>query len=84
MTTSAESTQQRVLLPIEGMTCAACVQTVQGALAGVTGVSDATVSLGTDTATVLYDPASAQVRDLMVAIKSVGYGTGGDTVARPR
>ena len=81
MTTSADSTAQRVILPIEGMTCAACVQTVQGALAGVTGVSDATVSLGTDTATVLYDPTTAQVRDLMVAVKSVGYGTGGDTVA---
>ena len=81
MTTSAEHTEQRVILPIEGMTCAACVQTVQGALAKVTGVGDATVSLGTDTATVLYDPALAQVRDLMGAIKSVGYGTGGDAVA---
>ena len=34
MTTSADSAAQRVILPIEGMTCAACVQTVQGALAG--------------------------------------------------
>ncbi|MCH8198933.1 MAG: heavy metal translocating P-type ATPase [Chloroflexi bacterium] len=81
MTTSLERAERRVLLPIEGMTCAACVQTVQGALAAVTGVSDATVSLGTDTATVLYDPASAQVNSLMAAVKSVGYGTSGDTVA---
>ena len=80
MTTSAGSVRQRVILPIEGMTCAACVQTVTGALAGVTGVSDATVSLGTDTATVIYSPTSTQLRDLMAAVKSVGYGIGGDTV----
>jgi Cu+-exporting ATPase len=80
MTASVDSIKQRIILPIEGMTCAACVQTVQTALVEVTGVSDVAVSLGTDTATIVYNPSSTQVRDLMIAVKSVGYGIGGDSL----
>ena len=75
MTTTADNGQQRVILQIEGMTCAACVSTVQGALEGVGGVSGATVALGVDTATVSYDPNATAVRQLIGAVKSVGYGT---------
>ncbi len=81
MTTTAGNEQQRVILQIEGMTCAACVSTVQTALEGVGGVSVATVALGVDTATVSYDPSSTEVRQLVGAVKSVGYGTAADTVA---
>ena len=80
MTTTADN-EQRVILQIEGMTCAACVHTVQTALAGVSGVGDATVSLGADTATVAYNPSATQVRQLVGAVKSVGYGIAADTVA---
>jgi Cu+-exporting ATPase len=81
MSVEAADAKKLVKLPIEGMTCAACVFTVQTALEKVSGVTVATVSLGDDTATVTYDPASVQVRQLMTAVKSVGYGTGSDTVA---
>ena len=81
MTTSAESAERRVVLQIEGMTCAACVHTVQSALEGLTGVHSAVVSLGADTATVAYDAGSTQVQQMLGAVKSVGYGTAADTVA---
>ena len=81
MTTTADNAQQRVILQIEGMTCAACVSTVQTALEGVGGVSGATVALGVDTATVSYDPSATAVRQLIGAVKSVGYGTAADTAA---
>ena len=81
MTTQTPDEQQRITLQIEGMTCAACVHTVQTALEGVSGVSVATVSLGADTAMVAFDPNATQVQQLIGAVKSVGYGTAADKVA---
>ena len=45
-------TTKRVILPIEGMTCAACVSHVEG-------VSQVMVNLATEQATVDYNPALA-------------------------
>jgi Cu+-exporting ATPase len=81
MTTNTESAEQRITLKIDGMTCAACVHTVQTALQRVDGVTDAIVSLGDDTATITYDASSTEVRQMMAAVDSVGYGTGADNVA---
>ena len=54
---------EKVTLSIGGMTCAACVHHVEGALAGVDGVSGATVNLATERATVEYVPSIASVAD---------------------
>ena len=70
MTTNAETAEQRITLKIDGMTCAACVHTVQTALQRVGGVSDAIVSLGDDTATITYDSSSTEVRQMMAAVDS--------------
>lgn len=59
-----------VELAIEGMTCASCVGRVEKALRAVTGVSEATVNLATERATVR---GVAAAQDLMTAIEAVGY-----------
>ena len=46
---------QRLTLPIEGMSCAACAVTVQGALGVVPGVTQASVNYATGKASVDYD-----------------------------
>ena len=46
-----------ISIPIAGMHCAACQSRVQGALAQTPGVSDATVNLLLNNATVTYDQA---------------------------
>jgi Cu+-exporting ATPase len=59
-------------LPIEGMTCASCVQRVERALAGVPGVRSAAVNLATETAAVeLTQPVQAAA--LAEAIRHAGY-----------
>ncbi len=63
----------KVTLRIGGMTCAACVHHVEGALAGVAGVSGATVNLATERATVEYTPAIAGVADFREAVTDAGY-----------
>ena len=45
---------RRLVLSIEGMTCASCVHTVEKAMAGVPGVERVSVNLSTEQATVSF------------------------------
>ncbi|MEL7562984.1 heavy metal translocating P-type ATPase [Dehalogenimonas sp. 4OHTPN] len=58
---------------IGGMTCAACVRHVEGALQTVPGVSMVTVNLATSRAAVEYDPSQATLADLKKAVEDMGY-----------
>jgi Cu+-exporting ATPase len=61
-----------VALPIEGMTCASCVRRVEKSLTRVPGVSQASVNLATEKATVAYDPAVADLAQLRTAVEKAG------------
>ena len=75
MTTgTAEQHEQHVVLPIEGMTCAACVSTVTNALTHVDGVSGVVVNLASETASVTFAPAERRIAAMRDAVRSVGYG----------
>jgi P-type Cu+ transporter len=60
-------------LPIGGMTCASCVSHVEKALKEVRGVSSVVVNLGTNKATIGYDPAQAGSGAMKKAIRGAGY-----------
>ena len=60
-------------LPVQGMTCASCVSHVEGALKELPGVSNVVVNLGTNKASLTYDPARATLADMARAIDDVGY-----------
>ncbi len=64
---------QRVTLPVEGMTCAACQANVQRALRATPGVSDAAVNLMMHEATIEYDPRVLSPDGLVSAINQTGY-----------
>ena len=61
-------------LAITGMSCAACVDRVEGSLARAPGVQSAGVNLATDRATIEYDPATTDIDALIKAVESAGYG----------
>ena len=63
----------RVVIPVEGMTCATCEVGVRYALKSVNGVESARVSAATKTATVDYDPTKTNPETLVTAINSTGY-----------
>ena len=65
---------KQVTLPITGMTCANCVSTVERNLKKVAGVQAANVNLSSERATVEYDPAQAQLEDLLARVERAGYG----------
>jgi|GEM_PF-2330 len=64
-----------ITLPIEGMTCASCVRTVEKALTRVPGVNSAMVNLATETARVTYASAEVTPDALVKAVERVGYGS---------
>ena len=57
-------------LAIDSMTCASCVSRVEKALKAVPGVTEATVNLATERATVL---GMAATQNLIAAVEKVGY-----------
>ena len=64
---------EKITLPVEGMTCAACQANVQRALTATPGVTKAAVNLMMHEATVQYDPAATDPAKLVAAINDTGY-----------
>ncbi len=80
MSTNAPSTVSQVpvapievQLPIEGMTCASCVNRIERFLNRAPGVDTATVNLATEVATIRYLPDVAGRSELVAAIEAAGY-----------
>ncbi|MDX1529955.1 MAG: heavy metal translocating P-type ATPase [Rhodothermales bacterium] len=59
---------------IEGMTCAACANRVERALAQAPGVTEAGVNVATERATVQFNPAATEPAALVSAVEAAGYG----------
>ena len=72
--------KSRIVLPIEGMSCASCAATVQEALTGATGVAAATVNYATAKAAVDYDDAQTGVAELIKTVRTAGYDCGSASV----
>ncbi len=60
-------------LPITGMTCANCANTVERALKKVEGVVDASVNFASEKATVTYVPGVVSRAELAAAVRRAGY-----------
>jgi P-type Cu+ transporter len=73
MTNPAPSPMTELTLPVTGMTCASCVTRIERFLDRADGVSDAVVNLGTERATVRYDPGLIDRRGIVAAIEAAGY-----------
>ena len=66
-----------VTLPIAGMNCASCVNTIEGALNGTEGVVKATVNFASEKATIEFDSQVLSAGELAKVIESTGYHVAG-------
>src|SRR5262245_38787167 len=73
----------RRTLAISGMTCASCVRRVEKALARVPGVTAANVNLATERASIVFDPALADLAALERAVEKAGYDVRQEAAPRP-
>ena len=72
-----------IVLPIEGMTCASCVNRIERFLSRRRpACRSASVNLATERATVLVDPALAGRDELVRAVEAAGYDVRPEAVAR--
>ncbi len=79
MTTPAQPIEM-ISFPVEGMTCASCVNRITRFLRKVDGVEEANVNLATESATVRYDAARVDLAGLVAAVEAAGYVARVDTV----
>jgi P-type Cu+ transporter len=73
MTTPATTPIEIVSFPVEGMTCASCVNRITRFLNKVEGVEEASVNLASESATVRFNPGQVSVADLVAAVDAAGY-----------
>jgi len=64
---------KKVELKVSGMVCAVCTAAIEKALRSLDGVALASVNLGTETASVDYDPEKLRLADLEKAVRDAGY-----------
>jgi Cu+-exporting ATPase len=67
-----QATLQRIDLPIEGMSCAACATRIERSLNDLDGV-EATVNYATEQANVRFDPGKVVPGELVGAVEAAGY-----------
>jgi Cu+-exporting ATPase len=70
----APASAAKVVIPVTGMTCAACEARIQRTLTRSRGVVDASVNLMMGNATVSFDPSATSPETLVDAIRATGYG----------
>ncbi|WP_245543589.1 heavy metal translocating P-type ATPase [Methanoplanus limicola] len=61
-------------LKVTGMHCAACAVNLKKALNGLEGVSEADVSIGTESAVISFDPEKTDINKINETVKRSGYG----------
>jgi len=64
---------RKVTIPIEGMTCAACVRAVERALKKLPGIVEAQVNLATEKAAIEYDGSLIRLSEIKQTINNAGY-----------
>ena len=68
-----DKTFSEAIFDVEGMTCAGCAATLEGALRETPGVSTATVSLEAKTAVVSFDPSITSTQQLTALMTDYGF-----------
>jgi len=63
----------KITLPLTGMTCANCAMNIERAVKKLSGVRDVQVNFAAEQAAVSFDPAQLKVKDVVAKISSSGY-----------
>jgi len=64
---------QLAVIRIDGMHCHRCEQTVRKVLSAKPGVHEVEVDFNSRQASVLFDPSSVKISELMSAVEEAGY-----------
>jgi P-type Cu+ transporter len=65
--------EEKTEFDVRGMTCAACSNRIEKVLNKMEGISQATVNLATETASVTYQTGTVSIEDMVARVKKLGY-----------
>ena len=71
----AGSATVETTLPVRGLDCAVCAETLAVGLRGTPGIAEASVNFGSATAKVAFDPARTDPDRVVARIRALGYET---------
>ncbi|OAS82729.1 heavy metal translocating P-type ATPase [Metabacillus litoralis] len=71
---------KEAVLPITGMTCAACAVRIEKGLKKLEGVEEATVNFALERTSIKYNPSVADIDDFKKKIHDLGYEVTGEKV----
>ena len=74
--TKEASTTREIVVPVEGMSCVACVARVKKEISAMPGVAAVTVDLAERTARISFDSKRVSAKELAAAIDKLGYKAG--------
>lgn len=64
--------QQKVVVDLPGLNCAACVRDIERAIRQEEGVIWATVNFASASVTIIYDSSSVRLASLLAAVRKLG------------
>jgi copper chaperone len=64
---------ETIVLPVSGMTCGGCVNSVQRVLKSLPGVSEVSVSLDAGEAKIYYDPTKTSRALMVEKVNKAGF-----------
>ena len=70
---NSNNDNKNILLPVTGMSCAACASSVESMLKATDGVSEANVNFSSSMVKVDYDAGKVTLQDLKSTVQSIGY-----------
>ena len=73
----------KITLPVAGMTCANCAINIERSVKKLNGVSDVQVNFAAEQASISFDPAQLQVKDVVAKIDASGYSVPTNKVEFP-
>lgn len=68
-----KSSNKEIIIPIQGMTCAACANRIEKVVLKLEGVSSAFVNFATEKLTVKYNPEQVRISEIKQTIAKAGY-----------
>jgi Cu+-exporting ATPase len=76
-------TEQKITLPITGMTCANCAANIQRVVKKLEGIAEANVNFAAECAAVSFDPHRLQLQDVVEKIHQSGFGVTTSKIEMP-
>ena len=76
-------TEQKLTLPITGMTCANCAANIERVVKKLDGVAEANVNFAAESAAVAFDPRQLGLQDVVDKIQKSGFGVTTTKVEMP-